>query len=99
MFAACRDHRTRVALQGLDGVLLTVFSMSTYVLLRSMGLPVALAAGLDDLDHERLSSLEQMLCRSNIPGTRMEQPAEFSENAAQGDESTAVGRQSRSGGH
>lgn len=94
IFAACRDHRTRVALRELDGVLLAVLSMRAYVLFRSMGLPVALAAGLDDLDHGRLSSMEQMLRSNSIPAVGTEQSAELSEDIAQGDDSSTPSDQS-----
>ncbi|MEI8374214.1 MAG: hypothetical protein WCJ35_15435 [Planctomycetota bacterium] len=87
MFAACRDHRTVVALRELDGILLAVLSMSAYVLFRSMGLPVALATGLEDLDCGQLSSLVQMLSGNTSPCTGMERLAEPSDVAAHDTES------------
>ena len=81
MFAARYDHHTVAALREFDGMLLLAFSMATCVLLRSLGLPVVFATGLDDLNPEQVCILEGMLGSGTLPDGAREPQAETAGDA------------------
>ena len=82
IFAACRDHHTRAGLREWDGILLVAFSMCSHVFFRSMGLPVTLAAGLDDLSREQLLSLQNLVSDHALPHTGLGGPEPSSDGDA-----------------